>query len=57
MLFARNLHFKEQNASGKCVLRYLVPNILRAMTSSVVTGIIGIQTTWINGVRDILAKN
>ena len=25
MLFARNFHFKERNASGKCVLRYLVP--------------------------------
>ena len=37
------------------VIQY--PNILRAMTSSVVTGIIGIQTTGINGIRDILAKN
>ena len=36
---------------------HLVPKILRAMTSSVVTGIIGIQTTGINGIRDILAKN
>ena len=25
MLFARNFHFKERNASGKCVLCYLVP--------------------------------
>ena len=28
MLFARNLHFKERNASGKCVLRYLVPKYI-----------------------------
>ena len=35
----------------------LYPNILRAMTSSVLTGIIGIQTTGINRIRDILAKN
>ena len=58
MLFARYFHFKERNASEKCVLRSLVPkHILRAMTSSAVTGIVGIQTTGINGIRDILAKN
>ena len=25
MLFARNFYFKERDASGECVLRYLVP--------------------------------
>ena len=34
-----------------------LPGKFRAMTSSVVTGIIKIQTTEINGIWDILAKN
>ena len=48
-ILLRNFYFKERNTPGKCYLR---SRKLCAMTRSVVTGIIGIQTTEINGIRD-----
>ena len=36
MLFAHIFHFKEQNTTGKCVLRYLVPKYI--MCNDVISG-------------------
>ena len=44
---SRNFYFKERNAPRKCYLRF----------TYLVTGIVGIQTTEINGIRDTLAKH
>ena len=47
---------REQNAQDNNVYNIKKKDILCTMTSSVETCIIGIQTTGINGTRDIWAK-
>ena len=48
---------QRRNAPGKCVFRYQVPKHITLNDVIMITGIVGIQTKKINGIRDILAKN
>ena len=51
-----NQRNREETPQEKCVFRYQVPKHITLNDVIMVTGIIGIQITRINGIRNVLTK-
>ena len=52
-----NQRNREETPQEKCVFRYQVPKHITLNDVIMVTRIIGIRTTRINGIRNVLTKN